>query len=44
MDTLKEAETEIYMNMETATMGLLALSHWNRVVVLMQTDFREGRL
>ena len=32
------------INMETAAMGLLALSHWKRVVVMMQADFQEGRL
>ena len=40
METLKEAE--IYM--ETEATGPLALSHWKRVVVLIQADFQEGRL
>ena len=42
IDTVKEAETEIESDMETAAMGPLALCHWNMVVVLMQTDFQEG--
>ena len=46
IDTVKEAETKIDMetDMETAAMGTLALYHWKRVVVMMQTDFQEGRL
>ena len=46
MKTLKEVNTymEMEMDMEMATMGPLALYHWKRVVVLMQTDCREGRL
>ena len=31
-------------DMETVVTGPLALSHWKRVVVLMQTDFQECRL
>ena len=42
IDTLKETETEMEMDMETAAMGPLALYHWKRMVVLMQTDFQEG--
>ena len=46
VDTVNEAETEMEMetDMKTAVMGPLALYHWKRVVVLMQTDFQEGRL
>ena len=44
IDTVKEAETEMDMDMEIAAMGPLDLYHWKRVVVLMQTDFQEGRL
>ena len=42
METLKEAETE--METETVATDPLVLSHWKRVVVMMQTDFREVRL
>ena len=46
IDTVKEAEMEMEMetDMEMAAMGPLALYHWKRVVVMMQTDFQEGRL
>ena len=46
IDTVKETETEMEMDtdMEMAEMGPLVLYHWKRVVVLMQTDFQEGRL
>ena len=39
IDTVKEAETEMETGMETEVTGSLALSHWKRVVVLMQTYF-----
>ena len=43
---IKETNTEMEMemDMEIALMGPLALYHCKRVVVLIQTDFREGRL
>ena len=44
METVKEAELEMITETETAATGPLALSHWKRVVVLMQKVFREGRL
>ena len=40
IDTVKEVETEMETDMETAAMGPLALSHWKRLVVLMQKDFQ----
>ena len=44
--TLKEANTEMDMEMYMgmAVMGTLALYHWKRVAVLMQTDCQEDRL
>ena len=42
VDTVKEAETEMETDMETAAMVPLALSDWKRVVVLMLMDFQEG--
>ena len=48
METVKEAEMDTKMEMDTETdmaaTGPLALSHWKRVVVLIQTDLQEGRL
>ena len=37
-------QRETKMEMETAEIDPLAMSHWKSVVVLMQTDFQEGRL
>ena len=44
MKTLKEANTEMDMDIEMAAMGPLALYHWKTVVVLMHMGFQEGRL
>ena len=44
METLKEAETAMYIETETAVTVPLALSHWQRVVVLLQADLQEGRV
>ena len=41
VDMEGEAETEVTVMMETAT---TEMSHWQKVVMLVQAAFREGRL